>query len=162
MVSRVVSISRGSIPRASSWNHSPREPKRSISHGSGRWASSPTVSTPASRRRAAVFGPTPHSSEIASGARNAASSPGGTIVSPSGLSRSDAILAIDFVVPAPQEIVSPVSSRTRSLIQRPTSAGVAPDSTRCEMSMNASSSESGSTSGETLRKISITCCETSR
>ena len=162
MVSRVVSISRGSIPprelveplaaRAEAVDQPRKRPLGQLANG---------LDARLAQARP-VFGPTPHSSEIASGARNAASSPGGTIVSPSGLSRSDAILAIDFVVPAPQEIVSPVSSRTRSLIQRPTSAGVAPDSTRCEMSMNASSSESGSTSGETLRKISMICCETSR
>ena len=108
------------------------------------------------------MGPTPHSSEIASGARKARSSPGGTTVSPSGFSRSDAILAIDLVVPAPQEMVSPVSLRTRCLIQDATSRGVWPDSTRCVMSMNASSSESGSTSGLTLRKMSIIWSEISR
>ena len=45
----------------------------------------------------AVFSPTPHSRPIGSGARNAASSPGGTTTSPSGLRRSDAILATSLV-----------------------------------------------------------------
>ena len=49
------------------------------------------------RSAAAVFSPTPHSRPIGSGARKAASSPGGTTTRPSGLRRSEAILATSLV-----------------------------------------------------------------
>ena len=72
-------------------------------------------STPYSRSASAVFSPTPHSREIGSGARNVASWPGGTTTRPSGLRRSDAILATSFVVATPTDAVSSTSARDRRL-----------------------------------------------
>ena len=80
-------------------------PKRRTRRSSGRAARSPIVLTPYSRSTAADFSPTPHSRRISSGARNAASSPGSTTTRPSGLRRSDAILATSLVVATPTEIV---------------------------------------------------------
>ena len=103
--------------------------------------------TPYSASDAPVRSPTPHSREIGSGARKAASSPGGTTTSPSGLRRSEAILATSLVVATPTEAVSPTSSRTRSLIER-AMAGPSPNSSNEPVtSRNASSMEMGSTSG---------------
>ena len=65
--------------------------------------------TPNSRSDVARPLPTPHSRVIGSGARNAASSPGGTTTSPSGLPRSSAIFATNFVVATPTDAVSPSS-----------------------------------------------------
>ena len=65
------------------------------------------MTTPKSRSASAVLPPTPHSLEIGSGARNAASSPGGTTTSPSGLRSSDAILATSFVDATPTDAVRP-------------------------------------------------------
>ena len=79
-------------------------------------ARSPMVRTPYSARATPrCCSPTPHSREIGSGARKAASSPAGTTTSPSGLRRSEAILATSLVVATPTEAVSPTSSRTRVL-----------------------------------------------
>ena len=64
----------------------------------------------------AVCGPTPHRREIGSGARNDASSPGGTTTRPSGLRRSDPILATSLVRATPTEAVSRNSPRIVSLI----------------------------------------------
>jgi hypothetical protein len=58
-------------------------------------------------RATAVFSPTPHSREIGSGARNVSSSPSGTTTNPSGLRRSDAILATSFVLATPTEAGQP-------------------------------------------------------
>ena len=105
-------------------------------------------SGPSSRASAtAVFSPTPHSRPIGSGARKAASSPSGTTTSPSGLRRSDAILATSFVLATPTEAVSPTSARTSSLIRRAI-VGPSPNSAADPVtSRNASSIEIGSTSG---------------
>ena len=95
----------------------------------------------------AVFSPTPHSREIGSGARNASSSPTGTTTNPSGLRRSDAILATSFVLATPTEAVSPTSARVSSLIRRAID-GPSPNSAADPVtSRNASSIEIGSTSG---------------
>jgi hypothetical protein len=58
---------------------------------------------PAAVSRASARGPTPGSSRIASGARNAASRHGRTIVSPPGLRRSEAIFATTFELASPSE-----------------------------------------------------------
>ncbi len=95
----------------------------------------------------AVFSPTPHSRAIGSGARNASSSPSGTTTSPSGLRRSEAILATSFVLATPTEAVSPTSARTSSLIRRAI-VGPSPNSAIDPVtSRNASSIEIGSTAG---------------
>ena len=161
-VSRSPPTSRSSIPRESWWKTSPRTPKRRTSQGRERSASCPAVSTPAARSCAAVRGPIPQIASTGSGARNSASRPGGTTVSPSGLSTSDAIFATDFPVATPHETVSSVSSRTRRLIQAASSRPSAPSATRCETSTNASSSESGSISGEAARSTSMITPDTRR
>ena len=57
---------------------------------------------------------------IGSGARKLCSEPGKTTVSPRGLSRSDAILAMLLEVPNPIEQVTP-SSETRAWMRAQTS-----------------------------------------
>ena len=112
-------------------------------------ARSPIVRTPYSaqrRRRSARRRPT--AAQIGSGARNAASSPGGTTTSPSGLRRSEAILATSLVVATPTEAVSPTSSRTAVLDRaRDRRARRRTASNEPVTSRNASSIEMGSTSG---------------
>ena len=104
----------------------------------------------------AVFSPTPHSRPIGSGARNATSSPAGTTTSPSGLRRSEAILATSLVPATPTEAVSPTSARTSSLIRR-AMAGPSPNSAAEPVtSRNASSIEIGSTCGVKRRRIDMT------
>ena len=104
----------------------------------------------------AVFSPTPHSREIGSGARNAASSPGGTTTSPSGLRRSEAILATSLVVATPTEAVSPTSSVTARLIA-PAIASPSPNRA-CDpvTSRKASSIEIGWTWSVKRRRIAMT------
>ena len=94
-----------------STSDAPCLPNRRSSASRGSAARSPIVRTPKSRSAAAVRSPTPHSREIGSGARNAASSPGGTTTSPSGLRRSEPILATSLVAATPTDAVSPTSSR---------------------------------------------------
>ncbi len=110
-----VATGSASIPCARSTSAAPCFPNRRSRASGGSAARSPIVWTPNSRRTAAVFSPTPHSREIGSGARNAASSPGGTTTSPSGLRRSDPIFATSFVAATPTEAVSPTSSWTVAL-----------------------------------------------
>ena len=71
-------------------------------------------------------GPIPGSVRSGSGARKAASSPGGTTVTPPGLSRSEATLATTLQVATPSEH----DSRTRSPTARRTAsaASAAPSS----------------------------------
>ncbi len=150
------STGSGSIPCARSTSVPPCCPRRRTSvRRSIRWRS-PIVVTPCSRNAAAVCGPTPHRREIGSGSRNAASPPGGTTTSPSGLRRSDAIFATSFVVETPTDAVSSSSSWIASLIRR---AIVAPSPNRARLavtSRNASSMEIGSTSGVKRRRIAMT------
>src|SRR5262249_5200607 len=75
-------------------------------------ASSPIVATPASARRSSARGPTPGSTRTGKGARNAASRPGRTAVSPPGLRRSEATFATTFDVATPSEHESRVRART--------------------------------------------------
>ena len=63
---------------------------------------------PSWRRRAAVAGPTPHSSSIGRGARKAASPEGGTTTKPRGLPVPVAILATSLLVATPNEQGSPI------------------------------------------------------
>ena len=83
----------------------------------------------------------------------------GTTSIPSGLARLDATLATYLVAATPIEQVSPVSDCTRSRIVHAISAGLpcrrrAPDTSR-----NASSIDSGSTSGVICSKMPMTCLE---
>ena len=110
--------------------------------------------------RCAVAGPTPGITVTCIGARNSASVPAGTTTTPSGLSRSLAIFAISFDVPAPTDAVRPPDTfriaAFRSLAIASTSSTVSPDSPLAARSMNASSSDSGSTSGDSARISAIT------
>ena len=76
----------------------------------------PRARRSSSRRRSAsrssARGPTPGSTRTGNGARNAASRPGRTTVSPPGLRRSDATFATTFEVATPSEHESRVRSRT--------------------------------------------------
>ena len=113
--------------------------------------------TPYSRSAGAVFSPTPHSRAIGSGARNVASSPGGTTTSPSGLRRSDAILATSFVVATPDGGRQPDLVGDRRLDRGGRSLGPSPNSARDPVtSRKASSIEIGSTSGVNRRRIAMT------
>ncbi len=112
--------------------------------------------TPARASRASVFGPTPHSARTGIGARNAASVPGGTKTRPSGFFKSEAIFATLLLLPMPTDSVSPVAFRTSSFSSLPMRSGSAPSRTQPLTSTNASSSESGSTSGDSARKIAMT------
>ena len=73
---------------------------------------SPIVSIPSRTRRSSARGPTPGRIRIGNGARNAASRPGRTTVSPPGLRRSDATFATTFEVATPSEHESRVRART--------------------------------------------------
>ncbi len=105
------------------------------------------VPMPTRRSASSVTRPTPHSRETGRGARNAATPPGGTSTRPSGLPRSVAIFAASFTSAIPAETASPQLARTSALIARAMSAP-APWSARLAVtSRNASSRDSGSTSG---------------
>ena len=73
---------------------------------------SPIVSIPSRTRRSSARGPTPGRIRIGNGARNAASRPGRTTVSPPGLRRSEATFATTFDVATPSEHESWVRART--------------------------------------------------
>ena len=75
-------------------------------------ASSPIVSRPAARSLASERGPTPGRRRMSNGARNDASRPGGTTVSPPGLRRSLAIFATTFEVATPIAALRLVAPRT--------------------------------------------------
>lgn len=80
---------------------------------------------------------------------------------PSGLAMVDAIFATCLVAATPTLHVMPTSARTRSRIWAAIRAGL-PQSRRTPCtSRNASSTDSGSTSGVNDSKIAITCRDTS-
>ena len=121
---------------------------------------SPTVRSPNLARTSPVRSPTPHSAETGSGCRKPRTSPAGTTSSPSGLLAVDASLATNLVVATPTEQVSPYWPRTLARIRRAMAAGgpsrlMAPPTSR-----NASSRESGSTSGVTPRNRAMISLET--
>ena len=99
--------------------------------------------------------PTPHSRSTGSGARNPASVPGGTITRPSGFRRSEATLATNLFAASPAEAVRPVSARIRVLIRRTASSGGPKSACVPDRSTNASSTETGSTSGEKPPRIAM-------
>ena len=86
--------------------------------------------------------------------------PGETTTSPSGLSISLATLAMNFEDPMPTEAVSPpVTSATAARSSSAARVTVGTERSgrpALARSTKASSSESGSTSGETARSVSIT------
>ena len=98
--------------------------------------------------------PTPHIFFMRSGSKNSLTLSGGTTVNPSGLSMSDAIFAINLDGATPAETVRPISLKTVAFTSFAIST--APPRRRLEpvTSRNASSMESGSTSGVKRPKIS--------
>ena len=137
----------GSTPRARSTSVAPCLPRRRTRSRGSIAARSPIVRTPYSASAARVWAPTPHNRAIGSGARNAASSPGATATSPSGLRRSEAIFATSFVVATPTDAVSPTSERTAALIAPAIATGDPNSASDPATSRNASSIETCSTRG---------------
>ena len=122
---------------------------------------SPIVVSPMVASRCALFGPTPHRRATGSGARNAAPPPGGTATWPFGFARSDAILAVSFASAMPADAGSPSSLAMRPRIRAAMSAGEPNSCSDAVTSRNASSSDSGSTSGVTEHRMSNTRALTS-
>ena len=113
--------------------------------------------TPKSRSACWAFGPTPHSRLTGSGARNAASWPGGTTTSAFGLRRSEATLAHSLLLATPTLTTSPASSSTRDLIWRAIASPSPKAAALPVTSRKASSRLIGSTSGVYDLKMPITC-----
>lgn len=111
-----------------------------------------------------MAGPTPGSVRTDIGASSSRSVPGSMSTSPSGLACSEAILASIFEPASPTDPLSPVTSRmavrSRSPVLRAeTVSSATPPASR---STKASSRLSGSTSGESRPRSSITCSLTDR
>ncbi len=83
----------------------------------------------------------------------------GTTSRPSGLARDDASFATYLVAAAPIDACSPVSANTRSRNRVPICHGVPIRRRAPATSRNASSIESGSTSGVTSRSRPMTTPE---
>ena len=104
----------------------------------------------------AVILPTPQRRETGKGARNTASVPGPTTTRPSGFWRSEATLAMNLFEATPTDATSPTSARMRDLMRR-ACAWPSPRSARlCVTSRNASSIDTGSSSGvNSVRTVMI-------
>ncbi len=113
---------------------------------------------PSARSLPAVTGPTPQSASTGSFCRNGSIRSGAITVRPSGFFQPEAILARNLFGATPAEAVRRVSSRMRSFRRRATVTPSGSPHAFSVTSRYASSSESGSTSGVTLRKIAKTCC----
>jgi len=111
---------------------------------------------PISANFSAVTGPTPHKTRTGSGAKKAASCPGGTTVSPPGLSRSEATLATSLLVATPSEADRPTSARTRCWRRRARSMTASQGDPSSVRSRKASSMLICSTSGEVWRRMLMT------
>ena len=110
-------------PRARSTSVPPCLPRRRTRRPGSSAARSPIVATPYSARTARVWAPTPHRRQIGRGARNASSPPAGTTTRPSGLRRSDAILATSLVEATPTDAVNWASARIAARIRTAISWG---------------------------------------
>ncbi len=111
-------------------------------------------------RPSAVTRPTPQRRPTGSGARKSASVPAATTTSPSGLRRSDATFATNLLAATPTDAVSRSDAAMRALIARAT-AGPSPWSPSVPVtSRNASSMETGSSSGVKSARIAMTSRET--
>ena len=116
--------------------------------------------TPSLASCSSILGPTPQSRRTGSGARKAASCPGGTTTRPSGLRMSEAILATSLEVAMPTEAVSASSPWMVCLMARAMASPV-PSARRLPVtSMKASSMEMGSTRSLKRPRISRTSRET--
>ena len=126
-----------------------------------RRARSPTVLIPQSCIRTSVTRPTPHRRSTGRGVRNSFSFSGATASKPSGFDISLKIFAAILVGATPTETTSPVSAQhfalqiARRIERRPEQALGAGES------INASSSDSGSTTGLKLSNTRRTTREIS-
>ena len=112
-----------------------------------------SFSMPCSRRRAAVTGPTPHSASTGSPCRNDSTRSGATTVRPSGFFHPDAIFARNLFGATPADAVSCVVSRMAVFSRRATFTPSGSCQAFSVTSRYASSSDNGSTSGVTSRKM---------
>jgi len=126
----------------------------------GKRASSPIVRTPERSRSCAVFTPTPLIFVTGSGSRNRVTSSGRTTFKPSGFARSDAILAMDLLGPAPIVHAKPSRSRTAAFTRAAYSAAPSKSRTLEVTSRNASSMLTCSRISAYDRKTFITLSET--
>ena len=149
---------RSSMPRASWCSAEPTVgPRMLAASASDSAANAPMVSMPSRCSFSSATGPMPHSRRTGRPCSSTLSSSRRTTRMPSGLARPEAILAICFPDPAPTEATSPVSWRT--LARKPwqnasTRSADVPASSGG--SPKASSKESCSRTGTTLRTVSST------
>ena len=155
------STDRGSTPRERRWRCSPCLPNSLRSRSPGIRLRSPIVATPIRLKALNVTAPTPQSLVIGSGARNSRVFSWATQTSPSGLPRSEAIFATNFVEAMPAETVRPTSSRTSRLISRAIFSAFPKRRRDPETSRKPSSIDRGSTRGVNRRKISKMISDTS-
>ena len=100
-----------------------RDPKRAASRpSSARW-SWPSVISPSSASRSAVFGPIPGTRLVGAVAKRSQASSRPIATRPAGLPWSLQHLATSREGPTPTEIVTPVFSRTSSTTSRSTRSG---------------------------------------
>ena len=114
---------------------------------------------PRARSFFAVTGPTPHSASTGSCCRNGSTRSGLITVRPSGFFHPDAIFARNLFGATPADAVRPVSARMRAFSRRATAVASGSPHAFSVTSRYASSSDSGSTSGVTSRKIANTALD---
>ncbi len=114
---------------------------------------------PRARSFFAVTGPTPHSASTGNCWRNGSTRSGPITVSPSGFFQPDAIFARNLLGATPADAVRPVSARMRAFSLRATDVASGSPHAFSVTSRYASSSDSGSTSGVTSRKIEKTAVD---
>src|SRR2546425_1186689 len=141
--------------------HTPDTPDQ-LDRERGPLGSGPMVVRPSSRRACAVTRPTPQISSPGGGARKRAPPPAATATRPSGFSSSEATFATNLFDARPAEAVRHVSSRIRRLIARTASSALPKSPSVPVRSTNASSTDTGSTSGEKSASMPMTCTETAR
>ena len=117
---------------------------------------------PRARSLPAVTGPTPQSASTGSFCRKASTRSGLITVRPSGFFQPDAIFARNLLGATPADAVSPVSSRMRVFSRLATVIPSVSPHAFSVTSRYASSSDSGSTSGVTSRKIANTAFDAAR
>ena len=100
-----------------------RAPRWRRSSSRDRRRTSPTVFRPRRSSRGAVLTPTPRSTDSGMGSRKSPTCSAGTTVSPSGLSASEASLAMSRFGPMPTEAVRLTASRIAALARRPMTSG---------------------------------------
>ena len=160
-LSRFGSTARSSSPCESRRRPPAQLPTACCSTSSGAVRTSTSRSMPAARSLAAVFGPTPQSASTGCSCRNRSMRSGEMTVNPSGLFQPEAIFARNLFGATPADAVSAVASRILAFSLRATSTPSGSPHAFSVTSRYASSSDSGSTSGVTVRKISKTCRDTS-